>query len=362
MEIYVAIFLAIAFAGIYSDREILTINNKTIINPYPLLFLFCCVLFLLAAIREGIGTDYYLYNDIYMAQAEEFHELGWAYHMLSDFLRWLEVDYQFLIAINSFVFLAVIYYFIKTFSYYKYISLIALLGTYTYFTSYNTFRQMTSIAIVLIALILFNTYKKKMIGVLMFILSVGLHKSSLMLMPLFLLNYIRMNKMLYVTIMIFCLVAFFVIPESLKNELFNYVFQTNAFFYEKYAGSTFVEGEERGIANKVYFLFYWLICLFIVIKNNEQTNNHRWIEQSFLLYFIVNSLLPYSGIVHRISLFFELLIIVIIPKFIFLQHTEYARNIVKIAIISIFFVRLIHVLLLNGGEVVPYNSILGLHD
>jgi len=361
MEIYIMLYLFIVFIGIYSDREILSLKNKTIINPNILLFGFTCLLFLLAAIREGIGTDYYLYNDIYMSQAEEMHELGWAYSLLSDFLRFLEVDYQFLIAINSFIFLSVIYYFIKTFSYYKYISLVALLGTYAYFTSFNTFRQMTSIAIVLIALILFITHKKKIIGVLLFIISVGLHKSSLMLGPLFLFNYIKLNKVLYATIMIVCLIAFLVIPESIKNELFNFVFRANDFFYEKYAGSTFIEGEERGIANKIYFLFYWIICMFLVVKNHEQNNNHRWIEQSFLFYFIVNSFLPYSGIVLRISLFFELLIIVIITKFIFLQNTDNLRNIIKIAVISVFFVRLLHVLLLNGGEVVPYRNILGIH-
>ena len=58
---------------------------------------------------------------------------------------------------------------------------------------------------------------------------------------------------------------------------------------------------------------------------------------------------------------FELLIIVIIPKFIFIQSTKNMRNILKVAIISIFFVRLLYVLLLNGDEVVPYKSILNLH-
>lgn len=355
------LYLSIVFIGIYSDREILSIKNKTIINPYTLLSWFICLLFLLAAIREGIGTDYYLYNDIYMSQAEDRHKLGWAYSLLSDFLRFLEVDYQFLIAINSLIFLSVIYYFIKIFSCYKYISLVVLLGTYTYFTSFNTFRQMTSIAIVLIALILFNTYKKKIIGILLFILSIGLHKSSFVFLPLFLLAYIKLSKVLYTSIMIVCLIAFFVIPESIKNELFYFVFKANDFFYEKYDGSTFIQGAERGIANRIYFLFYWIICMSIVIKNKEQTNNHRWIEQSFLLYFIVNSFLPYSGSVQRITLFFELLIIVIIPKFIFLHHTENVRSILKIVVISLFFVRLLHVLLLNGGEVVPYKSILGFH-
>ncbi|MEG0576849.1 MAG: EpsG family protein [Bacilli bacterium] len=361
MEIYIMLYLSIIFIGIFSDREVLNINNKAIINPNTLLFGFTGLLFLLAAIRKGIGTDYYLYKGIYNSQSEEMFELGWVYSMLSDFLRFLAVDYQFLIAINSLIFLSVIYYFIKTFSYYKYISLVTLLGTYMYFTSYNTFRQMTSIAIVLIALILFNTQKKKIIGVLVFIISVGLHKSSIMFLPLFLLYYVKLSKLLYATIMIICLIAFIVIPESIKNQIFGFVINANEFFNDKYAGSTFVQGEERGIANKVFFLFYWSISMILVVKNNEQNNNHSWIEQSFLLYFIVNSFLPYSDVVGRISMFFELLIIVIIPKFIFLQRTEYVRNILKIAVIIIFFVRLLYVLFLNGGEVVPYKSILNLH-
>lgn len=361
MEIYIMLYLSIVLIGIYSDREILSIKNKTIINPNMLLLLFAFLLFLLAAIRVGIGTDYHLYSDIYISKAEDRHELGWAYKLLSDFLRFLEMDYQFLIAINSFIFLTGVYYFIKKFSYYKYISLIAFLGTYSYFTSYNTFRQMTSIAIVLIALILFNTYKKKLVGVLVFILSVGLHKSSIMFIPLFLLCYVKLSKVIYATMMVICLIAFFIIPEYVKDSLFSWVLNVNAFFNEKYTGSEFIQGGERGIANKVFFLFYWIISMFLVLKNNEKNSNHSWIEQSVLLYFIVNSFLPYSNIVHRISLLFEILIIVIIPKFIFLQHTVYVRNILKIALIVIFFIRLLHVLLLNGDGVVPYKSILNLH-
>lgn len=361
MEIYIMLYLSIVFIGIFSDRELLNIKNKTIIKPSIVLLGFTIILLVLAAIREGIGTDYYLYKAIYMSQTEESHELGWAYNLLSDFSRFVGNDYQLLIAINSFIFISVIYYFIKNFSDYKYISLITFLGTYSYFTSYNTFRQMTSIAIVLLALILFNTHKKKIKGILVFILSVGVHKSSLMFMPLFLLYYVKLSKALYATIMIICLIGFFVIPESLKNELFNFVFKSNDFFYEKYSSSTFILGEERGIANKVYFLFYWVISMILAFKNNNQNSKHRWIEQCFLLYFIVNSFLPYSGMVHRMSMFFELFVIVIIPKFIFLQQTEKVRNILKLAVIIIFFLKLLYVLLLNGGEVVPYKSILNLH-
>ena len=361
MEIYILLYFSIVFIGVFSDRDILSIKNKTIINPNILLFGFTSILFLLAAIREGIGTDYYLYKGIYNTQAEEKVELGWAYSLLSDFLRFLEVDYQVLIAVNSIVFLIVIYYLIKKFSYYKYISLITLLGTYMYFASYNTFRQMTSIAVVLIALIVFNTYKKKLIGILVFIISIGLHKSSLMFAPLFLFNYVKFSKVVYSTIMITCLIAFFIIPDYVREWFLLIILGTSDFFNEKYANSTFIQGEERGVANKVFFLFYWIISMFLVVKNNEKNNNHRWIEQSFLLYFIVNSFLPYSSIVNRISMLFELLIIVIIPKFIFIQRTKNMRNILKVAIISIFFVRLLYVLLLNGDEVVPYKSILNLH-
>lgn len=358
MEIYVVLYLSIVFIGFFSDKEILSIKSKAIINPSMLLFGFAGLLFLLAAIRKGVGTDYNLYKRIYMSQAEERLELGWVYNLLSDFLRSLNADYQLLLAFNSLIFLSIIYYFIKKFSYYKYISLIAFFGTYTYFASYNTFRQMTSVALVLIALILFNTHKRKIKGILSFILSIGFHKSSLMFLPLFLFYYVKINKLIYTIIMVICLIAFFFIPEHMKNGLFSLVLNANNFFYEKYADSTSILGEERGIANKVFFLFYWLITMVLVRKNNEQNSNDRWIEQSFLLYFIVNSFLPNSNIAHRISLIFELLIIVMIPKFLFVQNTREMKNILKIAVILIFSIRFIYVLLLNGDGVVPYKSIL----
>jgi len=357
MEIYISLFFLLILIGLYSDKEIITYKKKYIINTKLFLTVFSILLFLISATRIGIGTDYHLYEVIYENSLEKFLGLGWGYEWLSQFFRLLGADYQVLIIMNSLIFICSIIYFIFYFSDYKYISLIVFLGTYSYFASFNIFRQSTSIALVLLALVILNKHSKKILTGILFIISLGIHKSSIIFLPFFFLKYVKFSRIFYLTILILCLVSFFIIPESFKILFFDKALSFNEFFSQKYSGTVHVEGIARSLTNRIFYLFYWIMAIKLIINMNNISSKNKWIIQSFLFYFIINSFFPYSNLVNRISLFFELLAIYIIPKFISEFHSVTIRNILKIAIILVFFVRVLYVLNLNGDGVVPYKSI-----
>ncbi len=360
MEIYIILYALLIFFGIYTDNEIINYNKKRILNPNLYLFTFTIVLFIVSSTRVGIGTDYELYNGIYNAALENSLELGRIFQWFSDIFRFFGLDYQYFIAFNSLIFISVIAYFIYNFSEYKYISLITLLGTYSYFSSFNGFRQFSSISFVLIALILVLQKNKKFIGALVFIIALGMHKSSLMFLPVFFINYIPLKNRMFLSLMIINLFSFFLVPDNIKNLLFNEILNFNKFFTEKYTGTEYAEGMVRGITNKMFFLFYWIITFKVILNKIKTKETVNWLDKLFLLYFIINSFLPYSNLVKRVSYLFELIALYMLPKFISSNESIFIKNLIKVSIIIVFLVRLIYVLHQNGDGVVPYETIISI--
>lgn len=358
MEIYIILYALLISFGIYTDNEIINFNKKRILNPNLYLFAFTIVLFIVSSTRIGIGTDYELYKGIYNAAAENSLELGQSFKWFSDLFRLLGLDYQFFIAFNSFIFISIICYFIYNFSEYKYISLITLLGTYSYFSSFNGFRQFSAISLVLLALILCLHKNKKFIGAIVFIIAFGMHKSSIMFLPFFFINYIPLKQKIFLILMFINLFSFFLVPDIFKNLLFNNILNFNEFFAEKYTDTQHAEGMVRGLTNKMFFLFYWIITFKVIVNKIKTNETVNWLDKLFLFYFIINSFLPYSNLVKRISYLFELIALYMMPKFISSNESILLKNVLKAAITIIFLVRLIYVLIQNGDGVVPYETII----
>ena len=358
MEIYIAIMLIIVFFGVFTDREIIDYQDLAIVNRKFFLIGFSFILFLISALRFNIGTDYELYEYIYQLAGEKELELGFLYSNATELSRFFELPYQYFIALNSFLFIIIIYFYIRTHSSYYYISLITLLGTYMYFTSFNTFRQMTAAAFILLSFLLFFHFRKKIFSLLLFLVAVGFHKSTVMYAPIFLLGFFKMSKKVYIFLLICCLGAFFFLPESVKVYFFDLLLNQSSFFKEKYVDSEFIEGATRGLTNKVFFLFYFVMILKLVLHDSFQ-QEQSWIERTFIFYLLIQSFLPYSNITERMSILFELLAICLVPRFIETFQYRWLKNLVKAGVITVFIVRTVYVLLLNGDGVVPYKSIIG---
>ena len=358
MEIYIAIMLMLVFFGIFTDRELINYQDLTVLNKKWFLISFTTLLFLLSALRFNIGTDYELYENIYRQAGERELEISILYSYASELFRNYQLSYQFFVALNSLIFITIIYFFIRTHSSYYYISLLTLLGTYMYFTSYNTFRQMTAAALILLSLLLFFHFRKKILPLLLFLIAVGFHKSTVMYAPLFLLRYFKMSKKFYLFTIMCCVCAFFLLPETVKVTFFDFLLNQSSFFKEKYEDSEFIEGGARGLTNIVFFIFYVVLLLKLVLHDSFQ-EEQSWIERTFIFYLIIQSFLPYSNITDRMSILFELLAICLVPRFIETFHQIKMKNLVKIGVVMVFIVRAIYVLQLNGDGVVPYKSILG---
>lgn len=361
MEIYIYVILLILFTGIYTDREIIHLENRIILGPNIYLLFSCTILFFMSAVRYGIGTDYVLYNGIYNSGIETELNMGWLYSSISTLFRNLNIDYQWFLAFNSLLYMSAVFFIIRLFSPYKYISLLILLGSYSYFSGMNTFRQFSSISIVLISLILLYKYKRIFLSILMYVLGIAMHSSSLLFIPLFLLKIIKFQSKGYLIVLGICFLSFFGLPDQLKSEIFNTMLKMNSFFHEKYSSSdlsVFTEGSTRGLNNKLFYLFYWLITFGYIFKKAKFKKEIDWIDKIFLFYFIFNSFMPFSTLVERVSYLFDLFSIIIFPRFINVQESVYTKNIFKFVIILVFVFRMISVLLKNGDGVVPYHSIL----
>ena len=144
-------------------------------------FIFIGIIIIFSAIRS-VGTDYYLYKNLYnmiseLSSVTSRTGIGFNYIMIL-FHNVFHFDYQVLIFLVSFLTNSFVYYFIKKNSNNpgRVMLLYICLGFYT--TSFNMFRQMFSISMILLGSHYF--YNKNIIKtILLYLFAILVHSSSI---------------------------------------------------------------------------------------------------------------------------------------------------------------------------------------
>ena len=142
-----------------------------------------------ASLRYYTGTDFGAYARMYgNPKALESREVLW--RVLNHFTRWLDLPVQYI-----FVFSAILIYYPICFKLPRKHFCIAvplyIILTY-YFKSYNILRQMIAVSFIMWAFTDFESRKYLKAAVLYFI-AIGFHTSSLIVIPFFLLSFIRIR-------------------------------------------------------------------------------------------------------------------------------------------------------------------------
>ena len=195
-------------------------------------FLFLAILIVFSGIRYGIGTDYFLYESIYEKSVYSLDILatnrtGIGFSYLCNIFNKVGLSYQFLIAFVACITMICFYTFFKKNSTNpgRTILLYISLGFYT--SSFNGFRQMLSVGLLLIAFDLFKN-KRRLWSIIFGICSVLIHSSSLFGIALYLIVYLLKNRKINFVIVypVAILISMF------YKQIFSYVLP----FFEHYAG------------------------------------------------------------------------------------------------------------------------------
>lgn len=241
-------------------------NNKLIKKLTFLLSFF--IVWLIAALRYNVGTDYpnYIYIFEYLHQYE-IGKLEPLYFILNQIIFYLKLDAQWLFVITSFI---CIYFIYKTACYYHRGWFILFFLLFWYFASLNLVRQMTALGIMSYGFhCLLNGRHNKFFCSLIFAL--GFHYSVLFLLPLFFIKNIRISWLSGILILISTIVII------TQFNIIQLIFSSGYFESSKYGVYAINEyNRESEIGSGIGILIQLLAPLLIVFFSHKIQLQQRY--------------------------------------------------------------------------------------
>lgn len=311
-------------------------------------------LFLVSALRYGVGTDYFFtyypqFYNILNGGSNVYSE--WGFFYLNKLIQLFTDDAQWLFVVTSFIF---VYFLIKTIinqSPNVFISLLVVLLTGIFFASLNNIRQ--AIAVVLCFAAFPSAVNKKYLRCCLYLLCASLfHKIAIIMLLFYIvvqLKFIRKHFLRTAIILTLFL--------PLLCKLYVYIISLTRYKY--YLTDYNVHSDTT--VNIIYHLFFFIVSYF-VLKNKIKTDNKSYILVfAQFASFYVSAISIFIGIpelITRLTFCFQVFQVLLIP-YIFINIEDRSnRNlflIIFILLYGLYFVR--NFVLGNAHEILPYQWI-----
>ena len=316
-------------------------------------YLFLTIMIVFSAIRYGIGTDYFLYENIYSNSVYHLDTLatnrtGIGFSYLCHFFNKIGLSYQMLIAVVACITIICFYVFFKKNSTNpgRTILLYISLGFYT--SSFNGFRQTLSVGLLLIAFYLFQN-KKRIWSILFGICSILIHSSSLFGILIYIFVYLLKNKRINFVVVypIAVLVSIF------YEHIFSYILP----FFEQYSGYLDYNSQ-TGIGSYLIVLFYFCVTVFLILNNKEKIlNSNKNINYMINLLIIGDVIMLFqikNWLFTRLAIYCTIFVPILLSEYYEASNIKNNKGISLIFYCVLFIYFIIYTI--SFGGVVPYMT------
>lgn len=211
-------------------------------------------------------------------------------------------------------------------------SLYILFSTCLYYQTFNQSRQLLAISIIFYSFkyLLKNDFKKYFIFIL---LASSIHTSALIMLPFYFLSKLKVNKK---SIFIYCLIAlgsivfFQQIIGIISSTSYGLIYQTTEYF----------KSNKSSLINLLFRLLLLIICYIISIYTKEKlTDDTQKKCFNIAIWCLLFQLLTTKiYILGRITTYFYIIYILLIPNLIKKVEQKNLKKIIKIGVIICFFI------------------------
>lgn len=318
----------------------------------PLFFLLSfLVLFLLSGFRVDVGIDYPSYIRIFW----EYIDWGQAAHLEPGFqlifsvIEATTMDPQHIFVISSLITLGGIFWSIKKHSVSPAMSVFLFCAMGFLSHSFNLTRQFIAISIVLMSL-RFLLDKQLLKYALTVALAALFHQTALLMLPAYFLLNRKFTGRQYVIAL--CLAG---VVMVLGGGITRLLVQQ---FYPSYEGAAFV-------SQNIISPYYIVLCAALVFaalylrkigKLNLDRPMDRLSVNTIFVTLIFHAILYWVPLSNRVSLYFDIILILVIPYIIFLFPSKTLRRILTICSVIYFSSFAYGSFSRNSNQVLPYNS------
>lgn len=277
-----SVICASACVSFAKDRGVVLISKFITFN----------LLFIPAALRYGIGVDYFDYVKIFNglpAGRFQYIESGWRYLNLAVYS--MGGSAQFLIALTAFFSLFFLFCDVENKKWFIYVPVCTIM---IYMWLYTTLRQMLAMSMVFCAIQ--RVHKRKyIIAFLLAIGSIFFHKSVLLYIPIFCLCYFIRCKPLPATLLFFITI---IITNFFAYRINDFFLNLIGFgSYSNYLTTNWIEPTEAGMGRFVRYLVHGIMLLFFPLEERKGS----MLLSLFLLYCMIDCYALQLQIINRIS-------------------------------------------------------------
>lgn len=319
------------------------------------LFLIFIQLFVVSAMRYEIGIDFINYRGIFrlvrnvpnlseLVRLSKVSTLELGYLLLNKTVGGVTKEPQWIFVITSFIILSFIFLSIKKYSSKVWLS-VYLFCVGPYISSFNLVRQYIAVGILFFSYQYIKERKLKQYLLLM-VLASTFHISALLLIPLYFILNINLNKKnMFITIAISVLIVIFFKQIILIAQLF---------FYSYYTRGSF--GMSKGNVNNllIAFMYFFSTMLFRNDLLNKNKDNKFLINWSFINFilsiismrlWIITRLMAYSGVFN----------VLLIPEVVCSIKNKNTKIIIGLVFIILTLILHIYTLINPMNRLVPYQ-------
>lgn len=329
--------------------------NKNDIKNTIIMVMSALPLFLVSALRYGIGTDYFFtYAPQFLrirSGYNEYYEVG--FYILNKVIGYFTANYQWLFIVTSFLFIYFMYKGIYQQSKCYFISIALFILSYTYFISMNNVRQSLATAIILFS-IKYLKKQQKLKYTIMVLIATSIHQISAVYLIFLFIDKIKISSSMSCVIAVTTLfigkwIAPSIIKQLWKIPRLQYYLNTGL-YSDKSISSLFL------LVNLIILLMYFVIEIFYEKKDGDKFDLvfANYIQLLIIACCALDGMIPAT---YRIVRVFTFLQIITIPNVIELITKKEKKLIFYIITVVIFIMLFLQSYFSGIEEVFPYQSI-----
>ena len=338
---FLTIFLSLFCSSIVSFGKDLYLKKSSRIFVFLLLVL-------PLILRQGIGTDYKNYVNIFNSiqlDSMVFSDLGWL--LINKIVIYLNLGVQFIFVISGFL---TIYFFYKDLTDKELFSFIIIFLCFLYFPSYNIIRQILSLSIIYYAI----DKKNKYVKFCFFIFACSIHFATIVLILLFLpINVKKRNHYVFFMVGIILFLVFRIVPiQVIVAKLVSYLNPRLSLYITSQVYSNGINSS--GLTLYLEVLYYILLYYYLDTKKISQK------YFNICTFLFLSSMINYGAVFNffifaRFKYFFYLFPLVCLKN----ERKSDIFVFINKMFLILFLLLSIKSNVINGNNgITPYNSIL----
>ena len=337
MLIYLFIYLVLLVGAYVSERSV-----------FLLYVMLAFMAFIVGFRADSVGMDTGTYQIMYV-DLGNFGYMGYPepiYGLLGEFANWIGLSFPVFQTILMFMALCMAALGIRRQSNNYCLSMFLMVSMYFLCYAMNIYRQVLACFIAVYACSLLINDHKKWKSAFWILVAAGFHLFALVMLPVLLLDRIKMNKPL---IYIGLALSFLIGLVNILNLLVPLLGEYGTLYIEK-QGDDYAKTGMR-LVMAFFMSIYWTIGFFYLYKHADEDFKKSLYMKMFLVGIIFYNLLIRHDLGLRVTLYFLFPLIIGLPDFVYYSNNRLKEQAIVVFYTSLYFFVFLSI---NSANVVPY--------